>query len=244
MNGSADDVLRDYEESVWPPYLACEGVARMLAFAGLVAKWNEELSGIPLVGDATDSMAMAALSIANEHHSSIVELMKIGHAGSAAALTRPAFEAFVRGIWLLHVKDRGSLKRYEDGKDTDDPERLIRRCMKETKFAPYRDLLDSWLQSKPALHGFVHNSYQAVLRRSGHYEPDSEELVSLLRFSTGVSLNATLELLDLFRKLVPAAQREEVLVRLGSLEHSARFFQNRLALSEKHGTAGLGIEAV
>jgi len=91
--GAAHDEL-----SVW---MEEPRVQRALEWADHVRRWNEEkLYGLVLHGPEPGHMAVVAFAVVHEHQSSVMLLVKHGLLGSATALMRPSFEAFVRGLWL------------------------------------------------------------------------------------------------------------------------------------------------
>lgn len=242
---SDDSVLRDYEEEVWPPYLRFPDVVDHVNFAGLFQTWVKlMLVDIPYQSSHMKDMGVTAFGLVLEHHASIFELMKSGSSGSAAALSRPLFETFARGLWLIKIDDQQKLKNFEEGRDTRDPERLIRDCIDADGGEDYADLLNSWLLSKNTLHSFVHSKFEAIFRRSNHYQPKAEELVSMLRFSTGVAVNAVLELLEFLKSnlLREEAEDQNDQQRISAAEEQAWKFQKRLVLSEKVGTQVLRIK--
>lgn len=240
---SDDSTLKDCEEDVWPPYMAFDDVIDHINFANFVQVWQKiNLVDTPYISSSMEDMGMTAFGLALEHHNSIIELTKSGHAGSAAALTRVLFETFVRGVWLINVKDHNKLKNFEIGKDTRDPQNLITDLSKLSGSDKYLALMDAWDKSKATLHDFAHSGLQAIFRRSSHHEPTEEEFVSMLRFSTGVAVNSILEALDFLKSHLSRDHEPDAVTKIEALEKQAYFFQGRLALSEKNGARVLRIK--
>lgn len=198
--------VREHAEQARHSYLDDDRVQVALSLAHQVANWNEDrLSGPVLHAPEPDHMAAVAFAVVHEHQKSANVLVQLGLMGSATALMRPSFEAFVRGLWLQWATD-DELARFQRGHDTTSPDRVIRVLMKRSGVARHADLLNTWEQSESTLHGYVHHGYQSLIRRSGTIETSPEEVVSLLSFSTAMALHASLEILELAEKRAPASE--------------------------------------
>ena len=53
--------------------------------------------------DDRSRLSLGLLQLVQEHHASIVILIQHQQYGSAFALLRPLYEAYVRGVWLAQV---------------------------------------------------------------------------------------------------------------------------------------------
>lgn len=203
--------MNDHEEC-FPAYLEDAPVRQALELADHVRQWNEDrLFGLVLHAPEPDHMSAASLAVVHEHQKSTMVLVQHGLIGSATALMRPAFEAFVRGLWLQWATDE-ELSHFRKGHDTATPDKLIRKLVKRSGIQRYEDLIDTWQQSEKTLHGYVHHGYQSLIRRSGVMETDPAEVVDLLSFSTSLALHASLEILELAEKRVP---EDEIATRPG-----------------------------
>jgi len=192
-------------EQTWPPYMADPDVQRALLLAELAAGWAIKELGIPMRGTQPDHLAVTAFWVTHEHHASVIHLTKFGHMASAHALMRPAFESYVRGLWLTCADDK-QLEHYQKGHDSADPERMIRLLIERTGDDQFTDLLDTWMESKKSLHGFTHHKFQSLVRRSGEIDIPHSEVVNMLRFSTGMALHASQAIVGLARDRVPEAE--------------------------------------
>jgi len=196
--GAAPEAL-----SVW---LEEPRVQRALEWADHVRRWNkEQLYGLVLHGPESDHMAVVAFAVVHEHQSSALLLIKHGLLGSATALMRPSFEAFVRGLWLQWA-DEQELARFQKGHDTAAPEKMIRRVVQRSGEKRFEHWLDIWEQSQKTMHSYVHHGYQSLIRRSGVIETSSDEVVDLLGFSTSMALYASFEIVELAGKRAPQAE--------------------------------------
>ena len=231
------------EAEVWPPYLSREDVEAMLAYSTMVAHWNSEaLRDVQYIGSGVEWTAAIAFGITHEHHASFVYLVRIGHLGSAAALMRPAIEALIRGVWTATV-GHSRVEHFAKGQDTKVPEKLLKEIIQSGR-SDLEDLRASWEESKNSLHGFVHTSYQAVLRRADANAVPNEELIMSLRFMTGVALNATLELLNMVAPRIPISATEDERDRVDKLLGSTNTLLDRLQRSESEGIAALGMQRI
>lgn len=196
-------------DETWPPYITDPEVQAALAFAFEVAQWNEDkLYGVVLDAPEPNHMAATAFAVVQEHQKAVIGLVKWGTMASATALMRPTFEAYVRGIWLTIANDQ-QLAQFQQGQQSSDPEKLIKLCIKQTGRPRYTDLLAAWRDSKPSLHGFVHNSYQSLIRRAGLFDVPPAEVAMLLHFSSSLALYAAFEILELAQAHPPADQVHE-----------------------------------
>ena len=129
-------------DSLWPVWLQDPRVQWALEWADHVRQWNENsLYGLELAGPLSDHMSAVAFAVVHEHQASAALLIKHGLLGSATALMRPAFEAFVRGIWLQWADDQ-ELAHFQKGHDTATPDKIIRKVVKRSGVQRYADLLD------------------------------------------------------------------------------------------------------
>jgi len=75
-----------------------------------------EIDGLGIPTNDRSRLAAACLDTALEHHKAIMLLTANVLYGSAAALVRPLFEAFVRGVWLFHAASDEEIEQFKDDK--------------------------------------------------------------------------------------------------------------------------------
>ena len=151
----------------------------------------DRLTGLKIPGLPDDKrlqLAMACQHVAIEHAQSIVVLVDEKLYGSALALKRPLFEAYVRGIWLRYAA-------------TDDQvERAGRDCFPTfntmaTDIPPMRRLKDQLWND---LCSYTHAGYMQIGARlsvaglCSNYEPD--EISAALHWADMLQLSAGIEL--------------------------------------------------
>lgn len=90
---------------------------------------HQQLDGRRLQELSTSKRVQLATScwhVAIEHHQSIVILVAEGQHGSALALIRPAFEAYIRGLWLMHAASDEAVDRAGRDDFPNDVNQLLR----------------------------------------------------------------------------------------------------------------------
>src|SRR5439155_24737120 len=76
-----------------------------IAKARELSGWlNQQMRGLTFEYEHRLGFASACFSLAFEHHDAIILLFERRMAGSAFSLVRPAFETYIRGVWLLQEK--------------------------------------------------------------------------------------------------------------------------------------------
>lgn len=193
MNYPTPDAI-NANEPVYPPYMTSPEVRKALAIAAHVQKWNaEKLNGLEIHTNDISYLAIASFTVVHEHQTSVLALTKQGLMASSMALMRPMFEAYVRGLWLVYATQE-EFNKYQKGQDSLDLERAIKLLQKRAGKERYDDMLDMWNASKKTLHGYVHNSFQALIRRSGLIEFPTEDVASTLNFSSTLAIHASIEI--------------------------------------------------
>lgn len=217
---------------VWPPYLADQRVQEAFGIAKDVAIWNaERIYGLEVHTNDPGHMAITAFTVVHEHQRACGQLTHTGLLGSAMALMRPSFEVFVRGLWLQWADD-AELRRFQLGQDSLNPEKAIKSIVERSGQTRYSDMLDMWLLSKKTLHGYVHHSYQSLIRRGGEIEVPSEEVVSLLNFSSSMAVHASLEILELAERDALEERREATQAITRPLQWELIVFLQAMGLAE------------
>ncbi|KZC21658.1 hypothetical protein RHOFW104R3_20105 [Rhodanobacter denitrificans] len=132
----------------------------------------------------------------HEHQKSALLLTELGLMASSMALMRPMFEAYVRGLWLVYATQE-EFNQYQAGRDSLDLERAIKLILSRSGKSRFNDALEMWKLSKKTLHGYVHNSFQALIRRSGLIELPTADVVSTLNFSSALATLASIEITEI-----------------------------------------------
>lgn len=76
-------------------------------------EWAKEISpSLPFDDSQRNRLVVLLFEQCMEHHWASLKLLSIDCLGSAAALMRPAFEAYIRGMWFAHCATDESVNRF------------------------------------------------------------------------------------------------------------------------------------
>lgn len=150
-------------------------------------------------GDDRTRLSAGLLQLAQEHHASIVLLLQHQQYGSAFALLRPLYEAYVRGVWLARVASEREFSRFQR-----DESISLKDLASKVSVLPTFDGTNFAVSADRALnamHSYTHNGYLASVRRlsSDAIEPAYEvaEIREVLEFAQLFGVLATAEILEL-----------------------------------------------
>lgn len=114
-------------------------------------------------------LALAAVSLAHEHHSALIHLMGTRHFASAAALLRPLAEASARAHWFIYAASKQKVEALTRGTEiTPDLDKMI-SALSKCAVAPagIRDLkrivqTHGWTR----FHKYTHGDMSQLSRRA------------------------------------------------------------------------------
>jgi hypothetical protein len=155
--------------------------------------------GLSLEGNDKDRAAAGCLQISIDHHAAIELLIEYGHRGSAAALVRPQFEAFLIGAWLHRCATDQKARKFLEDKN---PPKLT-AMIGELETYDYVKCGLSILNQKiwKGLCSYTHTGGLHVARRLtptkiiANYS--DEEMMDMLEVSNLVALIASYEISEL-----------------------------------------------
>jgi hypothetical protein len=164
--------------------------------AECLIQWlDERIHDVETPGSTRARLAAGCLDVALEHQKAIVLLVAHKRYGSAFALARLIFEAFIRGVWLWRCASDVEIERFKkQGIDKTFGE-LIQEV---EKLEGYEGGVLSDVKAKPwkMLNSFTHTGYDQVMRRNTEtsIEPNYRdvEIVELLSFSNAVGIFVTM----------------------------------------------------
>ena len=151
-----------------------------------ILKWvPSKISGmnIPqLPDDKRSQLASACWHVAIEHSQAIVVLVHETLHGSALALMRLLFEAYVRGMWLMHAATNDDIDRAGRDQFPNDFNRIVAEL--DEKFPSSRPFSAVKNQTWKRLCSFTHTGYQQIGARFtpkglGYAYQESEILYAL-----------------------------------------------------------------
>ena len=82
----------------------------------LIQWLDSKVDGLEIPSNDRMRLAAGCLDMALEHHKSIILLTANSLHGSAAALVRLLFEAYVRGVWLLYCASEQEIEQFKEDK--------------------------------------------------------------------------------------------------------------------------------
>ena len=128
-------------------------------------------------------LASACWHVTIEHSTAIVELVRATLHGSALALVRLMYEAYVRGMWLMYAATDEDIDRA--GRDKFPPNPVIVTALEKSPHFSSHPFSDLKNQSWKRLCSYTHTGYQQIGARLtsqglGYDYQDSEILEALL----------------------------------------------------------------
>jgi hypothetical protein len=171
--------------------------------------------------DDRSRLSLALLQLVQEHHASIVILIQHQQYGSAFALLRPLYEAYVRGVWLARVASEREFSRFQ----RDENFSLKDLASKVSVLPTFDGTNFAGLAGRAlnAMHSYTHNGYLASVRRQSPdaIEPAYEvaEIREVLEVAQALGVLATAEILDM-AEMPDIGRIEELENLLGSITKS------------------------
>ena len=137
--------------------------------------------------------------VALEHHKSIVLTTNVQFHGSAFALVRIEFEAYVRGQWLRYCASDDEVERFKRDRLDKKFSKIIGDLESHEAFN-VGVLLQIKQESWRAMNSFTHTGFLQVVRRVSATEIGSnyteEEIVGTLDFADSIAILATLAIVN------------------------------------------------
>jgi len=125
---------------------------------------DNKLDGLALDGDVRSRVFNVLLHLSLEHYSSTILLMRSRMNGSAAALLRPQYEAFMRGLYYLQCASEKEIELFIEGKEPKKLYKIVEQL--ESNFAIENNPITNIYSSlKRKMHGFTHGGLEQLQRR-------------------------------------------------------------------------------
>ena len=158
------------------------------------ARWIDQHLAREFPVDRRSHVALACFDLAIEHHAAMCVLASASLFGSLYALIRVQFEAYARGLWVLHVASDEQLAAFE-GDKLDLPIGELLKLVESAIGATASPLSKLKTSHWSMFCSFTHTGFQALLRRVNegrtgveNYRP--EEVTSALRLAGSFALLA------------------------------------------------------
>ncbi len=166
----------------------------------MLIKWmDSKINNLEISSDDRTRLAAGCHDMAMEHQKSIVLLVANSLYGSAFALVRLIFEAYIRGVWLYRCAKKSEVEKFKRGKldkTFKDFGVLISEIEKVNGYE-VGTLSQAKKTSWKAMNSFTHSGFDQIVRRitESSIEPnyDEEEIQQCLNFSSRIGLLSALE---------------------------------------------------
>ncbi len=165
--------------------------SRLNCSSSLIRWIGESMNGLEWSSDTRSVIAGGCLDVALEHHEAIILLVKNKHIGSAFALVRCVFEAYIRAVWLHRCASDFELESFQN-------EKLYKKFDDILSEIKTIEGFDAGILSEVKKHwwspmnSFTHCGYAQVARRYNGMaigpDYDEEDVCKALRFVDGVAL--------------------------------------------------------
>ena len=156
---------------------------------------SRNIDGLPMVSERRSRLAAGCLHLAFDHHDAIIMLTERAVYGSAFALLRLLFEAYVRGVWLWYCAAETDLDNFEN----DDFDRSFGSLIGDLeKLDAFSVGVLSWTKQDiwKLFNSFTHSGYHHVRRRNTQNGIEANyperEMVAALDFAGAVAIMSTI----------------------------------------------------
>lgn len=166
----------------------------------LIQWLDSQINGVEIPSELRSRVAGGCLDVALEHQKAIVLLVAQRLYGSAFALARLMFEAYVRGVWLHQCASDIEIKKFA----AETLERTFASFLSDIeKLDSFSSGVLSTVKRKSwvTMNSFTHTGFSQVVRRNreGSIEPnyDEGEVLEIVNFSGGFGIMAAVEIAHL-----------------------------------------------
>jgi hypothetical protein len=164
---------------------------------------DSKIDGLEISSDDRPRIVASCLDIALEHQKAIILLIANKLYGSAFALIRLLFEAYVRGLWLNYCANDKEINKFKKGKMDKEFGKLIEDIEKIDGYN-----IGTLSKAKKAgwkvMNSFTHSGFNQIVRRNtkSTIEPnyEIEEIEEAINFTNAIGLLSCLEISFLAKK--------------------------------------------
>lgn len=167
-------------------------------------QWADlKIDGLEVSSDDRPRIVASCLDIALEHQKAIILLLANKLYGSAFALIRLLFEAYVRGLWLNYCANDKEINKFKKDKMDKEFGKLIEDIEKIDGYN-----VGTLSKAKKAgwkvMNSFTHSGFNQIVRRNtkSTVEPnyEVEEIEEAINFTNAIGLLSCLEISFLAKK--------------------------------------------
>jgi len=177
---------------------------KSIATSEKIIPWaDSKINNLEISSDDRPRIAASCFDIAIEHQKAIILLIAKKLYGSAFALVRLLFEAYIRGLWLNHCANEKEIDKFKKGKIDKEFGQLIKEI--ENIDGYNVGVLSKAKQAGwKVLNSFTHSGFNQVVRRNtdSTIEPNypEEEIEEAIIFTNALGLLSCLEISFLAKK--------------------------------------------
>lgn len=200
-------------------------IEQLIVHSERLSEWiYEHVDGLDIPSNRRGRFAGACFSIALQHRTAIVLLVRNHTYPAAFALIRVIYDTYIRGIWLFKCASDAELERYKHGRLRKTLDQMIRDIERVEGF-DVGVLSDIRSRSWSTMNGFVHSGYEQIARHQteGTIEPnyDGDEIVEAINFATAIALLSAVAMADLANTPQLAADVLEKIKHFSQLDIAA-----------------------
>jgi hypothetical protein len=164
---------------------------------------DSKINGLEVSSDDRPRIVASCLDIAIEHQKAIILLIANKLYGSAFAIIRLLFEAYIRGLWLNYCASDKEINKFKKGKLDKEFGQLIKDIEKIDGYNV--GILSKAKQAGwKVMNCFTHSGFNQVVRRNinSTIEPNYpvEEIEEAINFTNAIGLLSYLEISFLAKK--------------------------------------------
>src|SRR3972149_7201816 len=164
---------------------------------------DSKIDGLKISSDDRPRIVASCLDTALEHQKAIILLIANKLHGSAFALIRLLFEAYVRGVWLNYCASDKEIDKFKKGKLDKQFGELIKDIEKKDGYN-VGTLSNAKKAGWKGMNSFKHSGFTQIIRRNTEstIEPnyDIEEIEEAINFANAIGLLSCLEISFLAKK--------------------------------------------
>jgi hypothetical protein len=163
----------------------------------LIQWLDQRIDGIEISSEERIRLVAGCLDTALEHHKAVLLLVARSLFGSAFALVRLLFEAYIKGIWLHRCASDSDIQLFKAEKLDKNFGAFIEDIEKIEGFEE-GILSDTKTKSWKAMNSYTHSGFMQVVRRNtaSTIEPNytEDEILEALNFANAIGLLSALEI--------------------------------------------------
>ena len=173
-------------------------ISELISKSEEFVQWlDHHIDGIKIGSDTRTRLVAGCLDTALEHHKAILLLVSRSLYGSAFALVRLLFEAYIRGIWLHRCALESDLELFK----TEKLEKRFGTFLEEIeRIDGFEEgaLSNAKFKSWSAMNSYTHTGFMQIVRRNtaSAIEPNyaEDEIIEALNFANAIGLLSALEI--------------------------------------------------